>query len=143
MRMIACGAFMRVGGMVMVGAIIANKAPVKLTQTTPIARLTGEYEALVAPAESPFKNAKDLVAALKADPAKVPVCGGSAGDTAQAHWSAANSMMQKKFFTSTSLVLAGRHCPVFLLPCPHNERGTLPLTSEVRTCPQSRTGSRC
>ena len=70
-----------VGGMVMVGAIIANKAPVKLTQTTPIARLTGEYEALVVPAESPFKSAKELVAALKADSTKVPVCGGSAGGT--------------------------------------------------------------
>ncbi|HEV7328490.1 MAG TPA: tripartite tricarboxylate transporter substrate-binding protein [Bosea sp. (in: a-proteobacteria)] len=68
-----------VSGMVMVGAIIANKAPVKLTQTTPIARLTGEFLALVVPASSPFKTATDFVAALKADPAKVPVCGGSAG----------------------------------------------------------------
>lgn len=68
-----------VSGMVMVGAIIANKAPVKLSQTTPIARLTGEFLALVVPASSPFKTAKDVVEALKADPAKVPVCGGSAG----------------------------------------------------------------
>ena len=68
-----------VGGMVMVGAIIANKAPVKLTQTVPIARLTGEFLAVVVPANSPFKDAKDLVAALKADPGKVPVAGGSAG----------------------------------------------------------------
>ena len=68
-----------VSGMVMVGAIIANKAPVKLTQTTPVARLTGEFLALVVPANSPFKTAKDLVDALKADPAKVPVSGGSAG----------------------------------------------------------------
>ena len=37
-------------------------------QTTPIARLTGEFEALVVPANSPFKTAKDFVAALKADP---------------------------------------------------------------------------
>lgn len=42
-----------VSGMVMVGAIIANKAPVKLTQTTPVARLTGEFLALVVPANSP------------------------------------------------------------------------------------------
>lgn len=68
-----------VSGMVMVGAIIANRAPVKLTQTTPIARLTGEFLALVVPAASPFKTAKDFIEALKADPAKVPVCGGSAG----------------------------------------------------------------
>src|SRR5215212_3128776 len=70
-----------VAGMVMVGALIANKTPVKLSQTTPIARLTGEYLALVVPAASPFKSAKDFADALKADPTKVPVAGGSAGGT--------------------------------------------------------------
>lgn len=73
------GNALMVGGMVMVGAIIANKAPVKLTATTPIARLTGEALALVVPAASPFKTAGDLVAALKADSTKVPIAGGSAG----------------------------------------------------------------
>ncbi len=68
-----------VGGMVMVGAIIANKAANNLTEVTPIARLTGEFEALVVPAASPFQTAADFVAALKADPTKVPVAGGSAG----------------------------------------------------------------
>lgn len=70
-----------VGGMVMVGAIIANKAAVKLTNTQPVARLTGEFEVLVVPPNSPFKTAADFAAALKADPAKVPVAGGSAGGT--------------------------------------------------------------
>ncbi len=70
-----------VGGMVMVGAIIANKAPVKLTNTVPVARLTGEFEVLVVPPTSPFKTAGDFAAALKADAAKVPVAGGSAGGT--------------------------------------------------------------
>ena len=73
------GNALMVGGMVMVGAIIANKSPVRLAQATPIARLTGEFLALVVPAQSPFKSAKDFAAALKADPAKVPVAGGSAG----------------------------------------------------------------
>lgn len=68
-----------VAGMVMVGSLIANKAPVKLSQTTPVARLTGEFLALVVPASSPFKTAGDMLAALKADPGKVPVAGGSAG----------------------------------------------------------------
>jgi putative tricarboxylic transport membrane protein len=68
-----------VGGMVMVGAIIANKSANNLTEVTPIARLTGEFEALVVPAASPFQTAQDFVAALKADPTKVPVAGGSAG----------------------------------------------------------------
>jgi putative tricarboxylic transport membrane protein len=70
-----------VGGMVMVGALIANKAPVDLSRTTPIARLTGEFEVVVVPASSPHKTMKDLVAALKADPGKVSWAGGSAGGT--------------------------------------------------------------
>ena len=70
---------MMVAGMVMVGALIANKAPVKLTQTVPVARLTGEFLVLVVPANSPFKTASDIVAALKTDPGKVSVAGGSAG----------------------------------------------------------------
>jgi putative tricarboxylic transport membrane protein len=75
------GNALMVAGMVMVGAIIANKSPLRLAQATPIARLTGEFQALVVPAPSPFKTAKDFAAALKADPAKVPVAGGSAGGT--------------------------------------------------------------
>ncbi|QFR31855.1 tripartite tricarboxylate transporter substrate binding protein [Ancylobacter sp. TS-1] len=70
-----------VGGYVMVGAIISNKSPVNLSQVTPIARLTGEYEAIAVPANSPIKSLADLVAALKADPQKVSWAGGSAGGT--------------------------------------------------------------
>ncbi len=73
------GNALMVAGMVMVGSIIANKSPLRLSQATPIARLTGEFLALVVPAPSPFKTAKDFADALKADPAKVPVAGGSAG----------------------------------------------------------------
>lgn len=68
-----------VNGLVMVGALLTNKSPVTLDQTTPIARLTGEYLAIVVPASSPIKDAKDLAAAIKADPAKVTWSGGSAG----------------------------------------------------------------
>ncbi|NIX76957.1 tripartite tricarboxylate transporter substrate-binding protein [Microvirga terricola] len=73
------GSQLMVMGYVMVGALLTNKSPVTLDQTTPIARLTGEYEAIVVPADSPIKNAKDLAAAVKADPAKVTWAGGSAG----------------------------------------------------------------
>ena len=73
------GNSLMVAGMVMVGAIIANKSANTLAEVTPIARLTGEFEALVVPAASPFQTAQDFVAALKADPTKVPVAGGSAG----------------------------------------------------------------
>ena len=68
-----------VGGYVMVGAIIANKSPVTLADVTPIARLTGEYDAIVVPANSPIKTLKDLVDKLKADPGSVSWAGGSAG----------------------------------------------------------------
>ncbi|MFN4276255.1 MAG: Bug family tripartite tricarboxylate transporter substrate binding protein [Ferrovibrio sp.] len=73
------GNALMVAGMVMVGALIANKSPVKLSQVTPIARLTGEFQVVVVPAASPHKTLADLVAAFKADPAKVSWAGGSAG----------------------------------------------------------------
>ncbi len=70
-----------IGGMVMVGAIIANKAPLKMSELVPICRLTGEFEAIVVHPDSPFKTMKDLVAAFKADPGKISWAGGSAGGT--------------------------------------------------------------
>ncbi|MGW5684187.1 tripartite tricarboxylate transporter substrate binding protein [Nonomuraea sp. NPDC003754] len=68
-------------GLVMVGAIEQNKSKVTLAETTPIAKLTEEYEIVVVPADSPLQTLADLVAAWKADPAKVSVAGGSAGGT--------------------------------------------------------------
>ncbi|QRY65464.1 tripartite tricarboxylate transporter substrate binding protein (plasmid) [Ensifer sp. PDNC004] len=70
-----------VGGYVMVGAILTNKSPVTLKDVTPIARLTGEYEAVVVPASSDIKTMGDLVEALKKDPGAVSWAGGSAGGT--------------------------------------------------------------
>lgn len=70
-----------VGGYVMVGAILTNASPVTLDQVTPIARLTGEYEALVVPAASDIKDMAGLVEKLKADPGAVSWGGGSAGGT--------------------------------------------------------------
>lgn len=70
-----------VGGMVMVGAIQTNAAPVGLDQVTPIASLTTEWEALAVAADSPFATFDDLVAAFKADPKSISWGGGSAGGT--------------------------------------------------------------
>src|SRR5262245_14317811 len=70
-----------VGGYVMVGAILTNASPVTLDQVTPIARLTGEYEAIVVPAASDIKDMAGLVEKLKADPGSVSWAGGSAGGT--------------------------------------------------------------
>lgn len=68
-------------GLVMVGAILTNKSPVTLEQTTPIARLTGEYELVVVATNSKLKDMKDLVAELKKNPGAVSWGGGSAGGT--------------------------------------------------------------
>ena len=69
------------GGMVMVGAIISNKSPVNLSQVTPLARLTGEYEVVVVPGNSKIQSLKELVAQFKANPGSVAWGGGSAGGT--------------------------------------------------------------
>ena len=70
-----------VGGLVMVGAILTNKSPVTLANVTPLARLTGEYELIVVPTDSPLQSMADLTAKLKADPGSVSWGGGSAGGT--------------------------------------------------------------
>ncbi len=70
-----------IGGMVMVGAIYLDNAPVNLSMVTPLARLTGEYEMIVVPANSPHKSMGDLVKTFKANPGGVSWGGGSAGGT--------------------------------------------------------------
>jgi putative tricarboxylic transport membrane protein len=69
------------GGLVMLGAILTNQSPVTLEQVTPIARLTGEYEAIVVPASSEIQTLDDLIAQFKEDPQSVSWGGGSAGGT--------------------------------------------------------------
>ncbi|HKQ94744.1 MAG TPA: tripartite tricarboxylate transporter substrate binding protein [Aestuariivirgaceae bacterium] len=75
------GNVLMVTGLVMIGAILTNNSPATLDQTTPVARLTGEYEVIVVPASSEFKTLADLTAKLKADPGSVAFGGGSAGGT--------------------------------------------------------------
>ena len=70
-----------VNGLVMIGAILTNQSPVNLSMTTPIARLTGEYEVIVVPAASEIKTLADLAAKIKADAGSVAIGGGSAGGT--------------------------------------------------------------
>ncbi|WP_395055663.1 Bug family tripartite tricarboxylate transporter substrate binding protein [Polaromonas sp.] len=68
-------------GAVMLGGIITGKPPVNLSQATPIARITSEYNVFVLPANSPFKTMKDVVEQLKKDPGSVKWGGGSRGST--------------------------------------------------------------
>jgi len=68
-------------GAVMLGGIITGKPPVSLSQATPIARLTSEYNVFVLPAGSPLKTMKDVVEQMKRDPGSVKWGGGSRGST--------------------------------------------------------------
>ncbi|MBS7544157.1 Bug family tripartite tricarboxylate transporter substrate binding protein [Ancylobacter oerskovii] len=73
------GSQLMVGGITMVGAIISNKAPVNLTQVTPIARLTGDPLVIVVPKNSPIRTVADLAGTVKQDTARTIWAGGSAG----------------------------------------------------------------
>jgi putative tricarboxylic transport membrane protein len=64
-------------GLGVVGAQYSNQSEATLDQTTPIARLIEEAEAIVVPADSPFQNINDLTAAWQADPGNTPVGGAS------------------------------------------------------------------
>jgi putative tricarboxylic transport membrane protein len=68
-------------GAVMLGGIITGRQPVTLTQCTPLARLTSEYNVFVLPANSPHKTMADVIAQLKKDPGSVKWGGGSRGST--------------------------------------------------------------
>lgn len=70
-------------GSIMVGAIETNNSPVTLGQTTPLARLIGEYEVIVAPTGSPIQSVEDLIAAMESDIGSVAIAGGSAGGIEQ------------------------------------------------------------
>ena len=72
---------MMVMGAVMLGGLITGKPPVSLSQATPIARLSSEYNVFVVPAASPFKTMKEVIEQLKKDPGSVKWGGGSRGST--------------------------------------------------------------
>ena len=72
------GEALLVNGLVMLGAILWNESPVSISQVTPIARLTGEYEIVAVPAASPHHDMQSLVRALRENPAAVSWGGGSA-----------------------------------------------------------------
>jgi putative tricarboxylic transport membrane protein len=72
---------MMIMGAVMLGGIISGKPPVSLSQATPIARLTSEFNVFVLPANSPHKSMKDVIDQLRKDPGSVKWGGGSRGST--------------------------------------------------------------
>lgn len=70
-------------GLIMVGAVQANGSPHSLAETTPLVRLTTDYQVIVVPADSPLQTTADLVAAMRADLPAVSISGGSAGGAEQ------------------------------------------------------------
>lgn len=70
-------------GLVMVGAVETNESPVRLSDVTPVARLTGEAEIIVVPGNSEYNTLSDFVKAWKNDTRGLPIAGGSAGGTDQ------------------------------------------------------------
>ena len=68
-------------GLVMIGAIATNQAPVGLENVVPVARLTAEFEVIVVPKDSEYQTLDDLIAAFQADPGSISWAGGSAGGT--------------------------------------------------------------
>jgi putative tricarboxylic transport membrane protein len=64
-------------GLGVVGATYTNQSEATLEETTPIARLIEEAEAIVVPGDSPYSTLDELVDAWSADPGGVPVGGGS------------------------------------------------------------------
>jgi putative tricarboxylic transport membrane protein len=64
-------------GLGVVGAQYSNQSEATLDQTTPIAKLIEEAEAIVVPGDSEFKTLDDLVQAWSEDPGNTPVGGAS------------------------------------------------------------------
>jgi putative tricarboxylic transport membrane protein len=64
-------------GLGVVGAQFSNQSEATLDQTTPVAKLIEEAEAIVVPGDSPFQTLDDLVEAWSADPGNTPVGGAS------------------------------------------------------------------
>ena len=64
-------------GLGVVGAQYSNQSEATLDQTTPVAKLIEEAEAIVVPADSPYQTLDQLVQAWSADPGNVPVGGAS------------------------------------------------------------------
>ena len=68
-----------VTGIAMTGGLYSNKSPLNLLASTPIAKVLREYNAIVVPANSKYRNLKQLMDDLKAKPNSVAIAGGSKG----------------------------------------------------------------
>jgi len=67
-------------GLAMAGGIPSNKSPLKLENSTPIAKVMREYQALAVAASSKYRTLNDFLTDWKANPG-LPISGGSLGST--------------------------------------------------------------
>ena len=67
-------------GLAMAGGIPSNKSPLKLENSTPIAKVMREYQALVVPSTSKYKTLSAFLTDWKASPT-IAISGGSLGST--------------------------------------------------------------
>jgi putative tricarboxylic transport membrane protein len=68
-----------VTGIAMTGGLYSNKSPLNLLDSTPIAKVLREYDAIVVPANSKYRTLNQLMDDLKAKPNGVAIAGGSKG----------------------------------------------------------------
>jgi putative tricarboxylic transport membrane protein len=66
-------------GLIMVGAVEANESRYSLDDTTPLVRLTTDYQVVVVREDSDLRDTAAVVAAMAADLPAVSISGGSAG----------------------------------------------------------------
>ncbi|MGH3584381.1 MAG: tripartite tricarboxylate transporter substrate-binding protein, partial [Mycobacterium sp.] len=69
------GDLMMMMGLGVVGAVYTNGSSARASNATALAKMVEEQEGILVPANSPFKTVQDMVAAWKADPAKVTIGG--------------------------------------------------------------------
>jgi putative tricarboxylic transport membrane protein len=70
-------------GLTMLGAIVNYRSVLTLGDVTPIARLIGEYEAVVVPVASPFRSLSELIDAFRRQPESISWAGGAVAGTEQ------------------------------------------------------------
>lgn len=66
-------------GFALVGGVLTTGSPITLADAEPVARLMGEQDVIVVPADSPIQDLQGLADAIKADPGAVSWAGGSIG----------------------------------------------------------------
>jgi len=66
-------------GIALTGGMYSNKSTLKLTDSTPIAKVLREYDAIVVPTSSKYRTLSQLMDDLKEKPNSVSIAGGSKG----------------------------------------------------------------